>query len=176
MPGRRDRRPATLSGCIALCVIVLITTAACSSSSSGSRHTLYDSIDSLAADSSAILVGTVSDQSTAGGTTVSSVAVTNAPTNPQLGGNLADPPEPPAAGDVVEVREDQTPTLSPGEEYLLFLTPTMLPGDASTQYFITGAVAGIYVRDGEGFRRAVPDSGDTLPDTITAVGEHPAAD
>jgi hypothetical protein len=102
--------------------------------------------------------------------TVSSVDVTNAPTNPQLGANLADATDPAAVGETVEVRQDGAPALEVGHEYLLFLTPTMLPAEAATQYFVTGAVAGLYVRRGDDFQRVVADSGDTLPDTITAAG------
>ncbi|KAF2415463.1 hypothetical protein B2K11_19945 [Microbacterium sp. B35-30] len=115
-------------------------------------------------------MGTVSAQSTEGDETISSVKVTNAPTNPQLGANLADRPEPAAVGDTVEVRQELSPTLELGEEYFLFLTPTMLPGEAATQYFVTGAVAGLYLRHDDEFRRVVPGSGDTLPDTISATG------
>lgn len=151
-------------------IAVVSVLAGCSQSSSGSWHTLYDSVESLAADSSTIVVGTVSAQSVEGDVTISSVEVTNAPTNPQLGANLADRPEPAAVGETVEVRQELSPALELGEEYLLFLTPTMLPGEAAGQHFVTGAVAGLYVRhDGE-FRRVVPDSGDALPDRITTVG------
>ncbi|KAF2414317.1 hypothetical protein B1729_05210 [Microbacterium sp. B35-04] len=115
-------------------------------------------------------MGTVSAQSTEGDATISSVKVTNAPTNPQLGANLADPAGGPAAASLEEGRQELSPTLELGEEYFLFLTPTMLPGEAATQYFVTGAVAGLYLRHDDEFRRVVPDSGDTLPDTITATG------
>jgi hypothetical protein len=42
---------------------------------------------------------------------------------------------------------------------------------AADQYFITGAVAGLSVRDGKEFRRLVVDSGDDLSDTIGVSGE-----
>jgi len=154
-----------------LIAVVSVLAAGCSQSSSGSRHTLYDSVESLAADSSSIVVGTVSAQSTEGDVTISSVEVGNAPTNPQLAANLPDRTEPAAVGETVAVRQDDSsPALELGKEYLLFLTPTMLSGDAATQYFVTGAVAGLYVRQDDEFRRVVRDSGDTLPDTIAAVG------
>ncbi|MGW9586554.1 hypothetical protein [Microbacterium sp. NPDC055455] len=168
MPGTRPR--LTTAGVFAVGIVVAGLLAGCSQTSSGSRHTLYDSVESLAADSSSIVVGTVSTQTTEGDATISSVEVTNAPTNPQLGAALVDRPEPAAVGDTVEVRQDLPPVLGLGEEYLLFLTPTMLPGEAGGQYFVTGAVAGLYIRQDDEFRRVVPDSGDTLPDTITAVG------
>ncbi|HKP07778.1 MAG TPA: hypothetical protein VJU58_11055 [Microbacterium sp.] len=158
---------------MALAALMVIMLTACASSSSGSRATLYESLEALAADSSVIVIGTVTGQSTVAGpsgdssTTVSTVEVTNAPSNPQLGGNLEGDLVTVAVGDVVEVRQDTGPLLMQGEEYLLFLTPSMLPGDAASDYFITGAVAGLYARNGDEFRRVVLDSGDTLPETFT---------
>lgn len=162
---RTTRR--SIGGLTALAAMILALTACSASSSSGSRSTLYDGLDAISADSSAIVVGTVAQQHGEGSTTVSSVEVANAPANPQLGANLGDDGKPVAVGDVVEVRQDAEPFLEQGVEYLLFLTPSMLPGDAAAQYFVTGAVAGIYARDGGEFRRVVADSGDTLPETIT---------
>jgi len=64
------------------------------------------------------------------------------------------------------VRQMTDPRLVRGGQYALFLTPTMLSGEAASQYYVTGAEAGIYVRDGDVFRRVATDSGDTLPDTL----------
>lgn len=170
----RDRWVSGVAGA----TIAALVLAACASSSSGSRATLYESIDQLAADSSAIVVGTVHGQRTEGDVTISSVEVTHSSFNPQLGANLTDESAV-AAGDVVEVRQDvasshtggdHAPLLSDGDQYMLFLTPTMLEGDAAAQYFITGAVAGLYVRDGADFRRVVTDSGDALPERIATSG------
>jgi len=152
---------------IVLGVMITAATACAASSSAGSRSTLYDSLDAISADSSALVIGTVRQQVGEGSTTVSSVEVTNAPSNPQLGSNLDDDPAAVEVGDVVEVRQDAEPFLESGVEYLLFLTPSELPGDAASQYFITGAVAGLYERDGGEFRRVVTDSGDKMPETIT---------
>lgn len=171
--GGRARARVVRVGFLAALVASAGILAACSEAGSGSRHTLYDSIESLAADSSSIVVGDVTAQSVEGDVTISSVAVTNAPANPRLGSDLADAPEPAAVGETVEVRQEGSPTLEVGGEYLLFLTPTMLPGEAAAQFFVTGAVAGLYVREDDGFRRVVPDSGDDLPATITATGDAP---
>ncbi|WP_203580996.1 hypothetical protein [Microbacterium hibisci] len=160
-----------IAGLLVLWIAVGGALAGCSQSTSGSRHTLYNSVDALAADSSSIVVGTVAEQSVADDVTVSTITVTNAPTNPRLGANLDDDRAPAAVGDTVQVRQIAPPALEVGEEYLLFLTPTMLPAEAGTQYFVTGAVAGLYVREGDDFRRVVADSGDTLPDTITTIGD-----
>jgi hypothetical protein len=158
------------AGLITVGIAVGAVLVGCSQASSGSRATLYNSLDSLAADSSVLVVGNVLTQSVEGDTTVSSVEVVNTPTNPQVGAKLGDPPMPVAVGETVVVRQDAGPVLQRSEEYLLFLTPTMLPGDAARQYFITGAVAGLYVRHGDEFIRGVTDSGDDLPATIAVSG------
>ncbi|MFH8251065.1 hypothetical protein ACH3VR_11915 [Microbacterium sp. B2969] len=160
---RRTKRP-TAAVVMGLTIVTLV---GCSQSVSGSRHTLYDSIDALAADSSAIVVGTVTSHHVEGEGTVSSVQVSNAPTNPQLGANVEGGACDIAVGDVVDVREIGEPHLDAGGDYLLFLTPTMLTADAAADYYVTGADAGIYVRDGDVMRRLVTDSGDALPETIS---------
>jgi len=165
----RSRRMPALA--VAVCIAVVGVLSGCSQSSSGSRHSLYESIAALAADSSSIVIGTVMAQSMQDGATVSSVEVTNAPANPQLGANLAEDVDPAPVGATVEVRQDAPPFLEAQEQYLLFLTPTGLSGSQATQFFITGSVAGLYVRDGQEFRRVVDDSGDTLPDTIATAGD-----
>ena len=102
---------------------------------SGSRHALYDSLDSLARDSSVIVVGSVTDQRegvSAGApppSRISTVEVTNTPANPSLGEDLDTETGVVAVGDVIQVREDAgSSLLQIGREYLLFLTPSMLPG------------------------------------------------
>jgi hypothetical protein len=150
--------------------------AGCISGESGSRHKLYHDIDDLARDSSAIVVGTVSDQHFEQGelpTTISTVEVTNVPENPQLAGNIEGGVSHIEVGDTVAVRQiggagSDAGILTPGHRYLLFLTPSMLEGDAASQYFITGAVAGLYTWDGSQFTRTPSD--DTLPDTIQPIG------
>ncbi|MFE1664943.1 hypothetical protein [Microbacterium sp. P02] len=139
---------------------------------------MYESIDDLARDSTAIVVGTVTTQRQSDDAMVSTFQVSNAPTNPQLGGDLDSADVPPVAGDIVEVRQMDSagsslaaPLLEPTREYLLFLTPSMLGGDAATQYYVTGGEAGLYIREGDEFRRMVTDSGDTLPETITMTGD-----
>lgn len=159
-----------LGGFSVIIITAIGALSGCAPSSSGSRHTLYDDIDGLAADSSSIVVGTVSEQTAVDDGAVSSVEVTNAPTNPQLGGNLAERGNSIAVGDTVEVRQVAAPFLEVGTEYLLFLTPSMLEGDAATQFYVTGADAGIYIRDGDEFRRVAVNSGDTLPSIISIAG------
>ena len=161
----------------ALLVVTSLLAAGCvPGGQSGSRHTLYDDLDSLARDSSAIVVGSVRDQreeASAGfSSTISTVEVTNSPTNPSLGSNLDAGAVPVAVGEVIQVRQDgpEPNVLQPGQEYLLYLTPSMLSGEESTHFFITGAVAGAYVRNGDDFTRVAVDSGDQLPETISIAG------
>ena len=132
---------------------------------------LYDSIDGLASDSTAIVIGTVTDQRTDGDTTVSTLEVLSAPNSPQLGATAPDA-EPVSVGDTVAVRQDPAsrPLLEEGEDYALWLTPTMLGGDAANEFFITGSNAGMYFVDGDIARRVAMETGDELPETITISG------
>jgi hypothetical protein len=169
------RRLGTRSALATLLVAVVSVGAVGCTQSSGSRHTLYDNVDSLARDSSAIVVGSVTDQrqDTSAGftTTISTVEVANDPENPSLGANLDGGPVQLVVGDVIQVRQDGEPSvLHPGQEYLLFVTASMLPGDAAAHFFITGAVAGAYQREGNQYTRVRTDSGDNLPDTIQIAG------
>lgn len=145
--------------------------------SAGSRAKLYDSIDALARDSNAVIVGTVVERETGADATVWRVEVENAPLAPGLGADLDAPAVPVAVGDVVEVRDtgaadSSAPPypLEVGRQYAMYLTATGLTGAAADQYFLTGAGAGLFVREGDQFRRVLADSGDDLPDTID-IGE-----
>lgn len=165
-------------------VLALITAAlicaltGCGSSSSASRATLYESIDDLAGDSTAIVIGTVTGQRENDDAIISAFEVSNTPTNAQLGANVEGADSTLVAGDTVEIRQMNSRSASSAaaallesdQEYLLFLTPSMLAGDAATQFSVTGAEAGLYIRDGDQFRRVMTDTGDTLPQTITTTG------
>lgn len=80
------------------------------------------------------------------------------------------------------------PLLQTGDVVMLFLTPTDLPGEQSSQYYVTGATAGVYrvtddtqqswnvLRSQHGnasdawqpvFERVNVDSGDELPSELT---------
>jgi hypothetical protein len=150
-----------------LALLLTASLAGCTTMSSGSRHTLYDSTDALVADSSDIVVGTVQSTGVDGDATVATLEVENTPDNSSLGSNIDAEVGSIEVGDVIEVRQQTDPKLSDGAQYLLYVTPTMLSGDAADQFYITGAVAGMYVRDGDEFRRVALDSGDTLPETIS---------
>jgi len=132
---------------------------------------LYDSIDGLASDSTAIVIGTVTEQRTEGDTTISTLDVLSAPTSPQLGATAPEA-EPVGVGDTVAVRQDPAsrPLLETGKDYAMWLTPTMLDGDAANEFFITGSNAGMYLIDGDTARRVATETGDELPETITITG------
>lgn len=160
-------------GVTTVAVSLLMLQVGCAASSvvsggDGSRAVLYDSIDGLASDSTAIVIGTVTDQHTEGDTTISSLGVLSAPTSPQLGATAPEA-EPISVGDTVAVRQDPSsrPLLELGKEYALWLTPTMLPDDAANEFFITGSNAGMYLVDGDIARRVTTETGDELPETIT---------
>jgi hypothetical protein len=169
------REALARAGLAAVATMLLTLQVGCAASSvtdgDGSRAVLYDSIDGLASDSTAIVVGTVTDQRTDGETTISTLDVSSAPASPQLGATAPEA-EPVSAGDAVAVRQDPSsrPLLETGKEYALWLTPTMLDGDAANHFFITGSNAGMYLVDGDIARRVATETGDNLPETIEIAG------
>ena len=175
----RMRRLVIGSALVSLSLSLSVALTGCVSSSSGSRAALYESLDDLARDSTAIVVGTVTGERQDDDAIIATVQIAHTPTNPQLGAEVDADGPPFVVGDVVDVRQmgdsesssGGAPLLQAGQEYLLFLTPTMLAGDAADQYYVTGAEAGLYVRENDVFRRVVLDTGDTLPATIATTGE-----
>jgi len=142
----------------------------------GSRHELFDSLDSLTAASSLIAVVKVGDAVVADGRvrdTVYSTSVQNTFQPKGLATALAVEPSAPAEKVLVRqvgVQGDVAPYpfLKSGEVYLLFLTPTMLQGEASKQFYITGGSAGIYVEKDGTFSHGPFEEGDRLPETLSA--------
>ncbi len=141
-------------------------------SSEGSRSRLYSSVADLAADSEAVITGTVTRQHSATDIdpvtdfTISTVGVTAV-----VRGDIP-------VGSTVEVRQFGTPKgvgpaplLVPGSDYLLYLTPSGLDGDLSAQYYVTGGSAGLYASSSAGgrgiFTQMQPDEGDRLPAALT---------
>lgn len=146
--------------------------------SQGSRVTLYESLDQLVADSSMIVTGKVTAQvaSPDGEYTISSFTVDESFAPVGLAASLIDSgiaATSPAAGEVVTIRQFGTsgittggPLLTDGGEYLLFLNPTMLPGDAADDFFIVGSEAGLYAAGDGGDYRRLSDDGDLIPETL----------
>lgn len=174
-----NRRAAAIAAAAIVTVTVL---AGCAGSESGgSRVHLYHSIHELAAESAAIVEGEVTSQRTASDLknssavfTISTVTVTAAPKGSGL-----------SAGSTVEVRQEgdsthvgPAPFLKNGSSYLLYLTPSGLPGPLATQYYVTGGTAGIYEAEAtshtgtsaespaNAFTHVPADEGDTLPAAV----------
>lgn len=163
-------------------------TASTTTTGSVSRAKLYGSVDALTADSDAVIVGTVAsttvarDLDDATDFTLATVTVLKAVKG------AAD------ADGTVTVRQtgsaaQHTPEtlLKANDVVLLFLAKSGLPGDQASQYYVTGATAGLYEASGDSattlraaaqtdtaqaasaatFSRVNADSGDTLPATLT---------
>lgn len=155
-------------GLAAAVVALLVGAIGCSSQSSGSRHELFDSLEGIEAASTMIVVGEVIDQAMGDDVTVSTIVVEESFRPAALATALDIAPSP--AADTVQVRtmrpaSASPPILSAGATYLLFLTPSMLPGYEADQFFVTGADAGIYAADGDAFVHG-PFDGDVLPETL----------
>ena len=157
-----------------------------------SRVKMYDSVKAITDDSDLVIVGTVADQRVVQDIddetdfTLSTVKVITTKKGD-------------AGDETVIVRQtgstkNQTAgaMMKTGSTYLLFLVHSGLSGDLASQYYVTGADAGIYLApatakakaqtgtvteqdiSGETFNRVNSDSGDNLPATLT-VDEVPAS-
>ena len=162
-----------------LAALTMVMLSACSSGSVGSRHEIYDSFSALNADSTAVVEVQVEDRnSVAAGEdssayTAATVVVVAAVQPPDLAESAVDMPSRLEEGSTVVIRQmgepgtqADTPYLEPGNRYLVFLTPTQLPNAAANEFYITGAVAGIYKADADGFVRSSQD-GDRIPEILT---------
>ena len=151
----------------------------------GSRHTLYGSLAALADDSVEIVSGTVVAQrevTDLGPTAPATVSTVRVATVARAADGVA-------VGGAVEVRQIGTATqpgpaamLQTGSTYLLYLRPSRLPGDAASQWFVTGGGAGIFAAPDAGadagangasgpsttFVRLDHEQGDVLPDRVAA--------
>lgn len=157
----------------------------------GSRTELYKSVEGIAADSSIAAVVEVRSQEVLKPAserdfafTLSSVTVVSTLTPKGLANELASTvqTDPLSDGSEIVVRqmgtadiETPAPILKTGEQYLLFLVPSMLEGEAASQFWVTGGSAGVYEVAGDDFARGSDvsfthgpfEEGDTLPPTLT---------
>ncbi|QOD09486.1 hypothetical protein [Rathayibacter toxicus] len=144
----------------------------------GTRIKLYSSIEDLAGDSAAVIVGTVSGQkaetdSTGNQVTVSTFVVSEQIPTTKVGTHLGKAPASIQSGTTVSVRQLgasdivglAAPILRQNQSYLLFVTPSMLPGDEAQQFSITGASAGYYQK------KVAPSSVDEAAPTFEKVGD-----
>jgi hypothetical protein len=166
------RRKVALAISVIVAATFVLTGCSQSGSETGSaKH--YDSMDSLAADSTAIVVGSVTKQFEKDGSDapviVSEFKVTNSPANPSLGKNVHADSAAIAVGDTILVRQpkETKSRLHKGDEYLLFVAPSTAHSSTTNDFSITGTVAGLYHWDGTAYSRVVKVAGDTLPDTIS---------
>lgn len=151
------------------------------SGSDMSRVRLYSNVAELAADSKLVVEGTATGQFVADDVdpttdfTLSkmkivkvlrgadTINVGNSIVVRQMGSDKQTPP---------------VPILVPGQVYLLYLTPSGLDGALSSQYYITGANAGIYVQPSTGlapaaagtetqFAQVQRENGENLPASLS---------
>lgn len=164
---------------VAATMIPLGLTACGVSGGNGSRHHIYQSLNELISDSTTIVEVVVEDQNTFAATdstsahTVSEAMVATAAVPLGLALTNESSVLTPKVGSMISVRQlgepgsrSDTPYLKGGGQYLLFLTPTMLPGAASNEFYVTGGVAGIYEFNGDIYVRASKD-GDRIPEELT---------
>jgi hypothetical protein len=163
---------------LALGLVVALT--ACTSGSHGSRHYIYASLDELVGDAKVVVVGTVEGTSPVkvdeAAFTAVDVAVQEELFPEGLGEKPIDQSTPSYANDRLStdrivVRQVGTPGAGPasdlkvGQQYLLFLTPTGLPEDPDTTFYVTGGVAGMFVLNGDSFVRVSDE--DELPEQLS---------
>lgn len=162
---------------VLLAASVAMTGCVAGTSAQASRAELYSSLAELVADSAAVVDVEVQSQEILdedGTYTLSTVTVVSSFEPAGLAS-----PSAVAPADELVVRQigsasgpqssEAATLLEVGEQYLLFLTPTMLDGDAGAQFYVVGVSAGIYRSEDGRYVRMQSDDGDVLPDTLTAA-------
>lgn len=147
------------------------------SSSSASRVKLYESIATLAQDSTEVVIGHVNSQEVRTDLdTVTDFTVSDILVNQVLKSANGTAPN-----DTLVVRQvgssDQAPPaplLQPSKSYLLYLTPSGLSGNLASEYYVTGGNAGLYASDTNPEDRSIPTfvqmmptEGESLPTELT---------
>lgn len=143
-----------------------------------SRVQLFGSLDELSDASALVVIGSVVDQTVARDIdeltvfTISTVQIDDLVKSDGMR----------QVGEAIQVRqlggEDQaapTPVLSSEGEYLLYLTPSGLAAPLDTQFYVTGANAGMYVSSRDSARGSVDSTefvqvdaepGEQLPSSV----------
>lgn len=184
----RNQRAAGVTTAGLLAMVLLV---GCSQSSGvgthGARAEIYTSVGSLVEDSSAIATVVIDSseqtRSSAGSPmTVATATVIENVAAPSIGLDSREGPLDATleSNDEITIRQmgspdtdQETPYLQPGETYLVFLASTGLPDVPDTEFYITGAVAGIYGADDSAARGSAPqferlgEDPDKLPDILT---------
>ena len=162
---------ARVAAIMTLVTLALAGCAMTSSGSSGSRHKIYESVEELVGDSTAVVVATALDQFREEAQMVTRVEVEEV-LNPSglatTGPAAATPLEPAQVLVVRQFRHDGEPGIETGSRYLLFLNPTMLEGPTSEHFYPAGAEAGIFRAEGDGFVRISTVDVD-LPELLTVA-------
>ena len=173
---RRGQRSALA----AIGVVAALLLTSCTQGSSGSRAHLYESIDDLVGDSRAIVRGWVQGSAAVDvngmAFTAFSFTIHEQFFPEGLGQTRLDEGAEPF--DVTELETNQIIIrqvsrsnalsafpLVPEMEYLLFLVPSELEGDPDDTFYITGAVAGMYMAEDDGFIRMSNEDPD-LPSVL----------
>lgn len=150
-----------------------------------SRVKLYQSAEQMADDSDLIVVGSVGDTRTVQDLDdITDFTLADVKVLTTIKGD--------AGGDTVVVRQTGSPEqgesdslMSSGDTVMLFLVRSGLDGELADQYYVTGATAGLYaidavdsmsslargddsLADDARFQRVDTQSGDSLPQTLTA--------
>lgn len=155
----------------------------------GSRAELYESFDELASDSAVVAIVEVRSQEVVYDLdgqqpfTLSTAAVVESMAMESLGtglpSDLAPRGETPSEVVVRQMGGDGLPieaALEPDRTYLLFLSPSGLEGALASQYYVTGATAGVFVPTSDveaagaaetTFEHLGPYEGDSLPEQVT---------
>jgi len=163
-------------------VLATLPSGCATSGMAASRSVIYDSVESLSADSSAVVVVEVQAVSDVDGKAPMSAAdavVTRAFDVPALGRDVGSVDTLTAGASVTVLQlgtrgmgDTPAPLLQAGETYLLFLTPSMLDGGKRSAFFVTGGTAGLYESSGgPDFGHVASDDPDRLPTSVSVVTE-----
>lgn len=175
-PGARGKILATVSS---LALLTVALGGCVTSQLSGSRSMYFHSIDELASYSGAIVeveVVSVRDATeTSFPSTVAEVVITALHDSPQTNSRGESEAIEFHVGEHFTARmlgTTQVPMegvnyLSDAADYLLFVTPSGL--GIENDFYIVGSGVGAYVIKEDGFHRLSEDTGDTIPNFMTAV-------
>lgn len=134
-----------------------------------SREKIYPDVSAMAKDSDLIVIGTVvANRVAADVDGVTDFTLATVRVDEVIGSRKTAP------GLSVVVRQTGSarqaavvPLLVEGKSYLLYLTLSGLPGELSTQFYVTGANAGVYIGDGgDVYQQVQKQEGESLPKTI----------
>ncbi|TNU74723.1 hypothetical protein FH969_07825 [Miniimonas arenae] len=179
-------RPSRCAALTAGALVAGLVSSCGTSSTSASRHELFASLNEISQASDLVIVGRTDPQDVdSPARDWPDLTVSTAEVLEVLAHGSTDDANVTTSGSLVRVwqtgRNDNADapmlTLEPGGVYLLYLTHMGLEGADDSDYYITGATAGVYVLSGgmelsetAVFVRADPTSDDTLPREVT-LGE-----